>query len=67
LLINCEKSGHWEKECRKKLQDSKRNTRHNSAPSQPAYNPEVVPPRYTETLGQLAQALLKAKQEQEKN
>lgn len=56
----CERSGHWEKECRKKLQDSKRNTMHNSAPSQPAYNPEVVPTRYTETLGQLAQALLKS-------
>ncbi len=62
----CGKLGHWEKECRKKLQDSRRNTMHNSAPSQPAYNPEVVPPVYTETLGQLAQALLKAQQEQEK-
>jgi hypothetical protein len=63
----CEKLGHWEKECRKKLQDSRRNTMHNSAPSQPAYNPEVVPPVSTETLGQLAQALLRAQQEQEKN
>lgn len=63
----CEKAGHWEKECRKKLQDSKRNNMHNSAPSQPAYNPEVVPPSYTETLGQLAQALLKAQKEKEKN
>ncbi len=38
----CGKLGHWEKECRKKLQDSKRNAMHNSAPSQPAHNPEVV-------------------------
>ncbi len=26
---------------------------HNSAPSQPAHNPEVVPPVNTETVGQL--------------
>ncbi len=63
----CEKFGHWEKECRKKLQDSKRNAMHNSAPSQPAHNPEVVPPVTTETLGQLVQALLRAQQDQEKN
>ncbi len=44
----CGKLGHWEKECRKKLQDSKINTMHNSAPSQPAHNPEVVPPVTTE-------------------
>ncbi len=62
----CEKFGHWEKECRKKLQDSKRNAMHNSAPSQPAHNPEVVPPVTTETLGQLVQALLRAQQDQEK-
>ncbi len=49
----CGKLGHWEKECRKKLQDSKRNAMHNSAPSQPAHNPEVVPPVTTETVGQL--------------
>ncbi len=63
----CEKFGHWEKECRKKLQDSKRNAMHNSAPSQPAHNPEVVPPVTTETIGQLVQALLRAQQDQEKN
>ncbi len=63
----CAKLGHWEKECRKKLQDSKRNAMHNSAPSQPAHNPEVVPPVTTETLGQLVQALLRAQQDQEKN
>ncbi len=63
----CKKFGHWEKECRKKLQDSKRNAMHNSAPSQPAHNPEVVPPVTTETLGQLVQALLRAQQDQEKN
>ncbi len=62
----CEKLGHWEKECRKKLQDSKRNAMHNSAPSQPAHNPEVVPPVTTETIGQLVQALLRAQQDQEK-
>ncbi len=62
----CEKFGHWEKECRKKLQDSKRNAMHNSAPSQPAHNPEVVPPVTTETIGQLVQALLRAQQDQEK-
>ncbi len=33
---------------------------HNSAPSQPAHNPEVVPPVTTETIGQLVQALLMA-------
>ncbi len=63
----CGKLGHWEKECRKKLQDSKRNAMHNSAPSQPAHNPEVVPPVTTETVGQLVQALLRAQQDQEKN
>ena len=63
----CGKSGHWEKECRKKLQDNKRNRMHNSAPSQPAYNPDVVQQMSTETLGQLAQALLRAQKEQEKN
>ncbi len=63
----CEKLGHWEKECRKKLQDSKRNAMHNSAPSQPAHNPEVVPPVTTEIIGQLVQALLRAQQDQEKN
>ncbi len=63
----CGKLGHWEKECRKKLQDSKRNAMHNSAPSQPANNPEVVPPVTTETVGQLVQALLRAQQDQEKN
>ncbi len=63
----CAKLGHWEKECRKKLQDSKRNAMHNSAPSQPAHNPEVVPPVTTETIGQLVQALLRAQQDQEKN
>ncbi len=63
----CGKLGHWEKECRKKLQDSKRNAMHNSAPSQPADNPEVVPPVTTETVGQLVQALLRAQQDQEKN
>ncbi len=63
----CEKFGHWEKECRKKLQDSKRNAMHNSAPSQPAHNPEVVPPVTTETIGQLVQALLRAQQDQKKN
>ncbi len=63
----CRKLGHWEKECRKKLQDSKRNAMHNSAPSQPAHNPEGVPPVTTETLGQLVQALLRAQQDQEKN
>ncbi|KAI2665741.1 UvrABC system protein B [Labeo rohita] len=63
----CGKLGHWEKECRKKLQDNKGNAMHNSAPSQPAYNPEVVPPVTSETLGQLAQALLRAQKEQEKN
>ncbi len=47
----CAKLGHREKECRKKLQDRKRNAMHNSAPSQPAHNPEVVPPVTTETLG----------------
>ncbi len=47
----CGKLGHWERECRKKLQDSKRNAMHNSAPSQPAHNPEVVPPVTTETVG----------------
>ncbi len=62
----CAKLGHWEKECRKKLQDRKRNAMHNSAPSQPAHNPEVVPPVTTETLGQLVQALLRAQQDQEK-
>ncbi len=62
----CGKLGHWEKECRK-LQDSKRNAMHNSAPSQPAHNPEVVPPVTTETVGQLVQALLRAQQDQEKN
>ncbi len=31
------------------MQDSKRNAMHNSAPSQPAHNPEVVPPVTTET------------------
>ncbi len=61
----CGKLGHWEKECRK-LQDSKRNAMHNSAPSQPAHNPEVVPPVTTETVGQLVQALLRAQQDQEK-
>ncbi len=55
----CGKLGHWEKECRKKLQDSKRNAMHNSAPSQPADNPEVVPPVTTETVVQLVQALLR--------
>ncbi len=59
----CGKLGHWKKECRKKLQDSM----HNSAPSQPAHNPEVVPPVTTETVGQLVQALLRAQQDQEKN
>ncbi len=63
----CEKLGHWEKECRKKLQDSKRNAMHNSAPSQPAHNPEVVPPVTTETVVQIVQALLRAQQDQEKN
>ncbi len=63
----CEKFGHWEKECRKKLQDSKRNAMHNSAPSQPAHNPEVVPPVTTETVVQIVQALLTAQQDQEKN
>ncbi len=63
----CAKLGHWEKECRKKLQDRKRNAMHNSAPSQPAHNPEVVPPVTTETLGQLVQALLRAQQDQKKN
>ncbi len=63
----CGKLGHWEKECRKKLQDSKRNAMHNSAPFQPADNPEVVPPVTTETVGQLVQALLRAQQDQEKN
>ncbi len=63
----CGKLGHWEKECRKKLQDSKINAMHNSAPSQPAHNPEVVPPVTTETVGQLVQALLRAQQDQEKN
>ncbi len=63
----CAKLGHWEKECRKKLQDRKRNAMHNSAPSQPAHNPEVVPPVTTETIGQLVQALLRAQQDQEKN
>ncbi len=62
----CAKLGHWEKECRKKLQDSKRNAMHNSAPFQPAHNPEVVPPVTTETVGQLVQALLRAQQDQEK-
>ncbi len=62
----CGKLGHWEKECGK-LQDSKRNAMHNSAPSQPAHNPEVVPPVTTETVGQLVQALLRAQQDQEKN
>ncbi len=63
----CEKLGHWEKECRKKLQDSKRNAMHNSAPFQPAHNPEVVPPVTTETVVQIVQALLRAQQDQEKN
>ncbi len=63
----CEKLGHWEKECRKKLQDSKINAMHNSAPSQPAHNPEVVPPVTTETVVQIVQALLRAQQDQEKN
>ncbi len=63
----CGKLGHWEKECRKKLQDSKRNAMHNSAPSQPAHNPEVVPRVTTETVGQLVQAFLRAQQDQEKN
>ncbi|XP_039509162.1 uncharacterized protein LOC120463952 [Pimephales promelas] len=36
----CGKVGHWEKECRKKLQDTKRNAMHNSGPPQPAYNPD---------------------------
>jgi len=63
----CAKLGHWEKECRKKLQDSKRNAMHNSAPSQPAHNPEVVPPVTTETVVQIVQALLRAQQDQEKN
>ncbi len=63
----CEKFGQWEKECRKKLQDSKRNAMHNSAPSQPAHNPEVVPPVTTETVVQIVQALLRAQQDQEKN
>ncbi len=63
----CGKLGHWEKECRKKLQDSKRNAMHNSAPSQPAHNPEVVPPVTTETVVQIVQALLRAQQDQEKN
>ncbi len=49
------------------MQDSKRNAMHNSAPSQPADNPEVVPPVTTETVGQLVQALLRAQQDQEKN
>ncbi len=40
---------------------------HNSAPFQPADNPEVVPPVTTETVGQLVQALLRAQQDQEKN
>ncbi len=62
----CAKLGHWEKECRKKLQDSKRNAMHNSAPSQPAHNPEVVPPVTTETVVQIVQALLRAQQDQEK-
>ncbi len=66
-IVYCGKLGHWEKECRKKLQDSKRNAMHNSAPSQPAHNPEVVPPVTTETVGQLVQALLRAQQDQEKN
>ncbi len=39
---------------------------HNSAPFQPAHNPEVVPPVTTETVGQLVQALLRAQQDQEK-
>ncbi len=63
----CAKLGHWEKECRKKLQDSKRNAMHNSAPFQPAHNPEVVPPVTTETVVQIVQALLRAQQDQEKN
>ncbi len=62
----CAKLGHWEKECRKKLQDRKRNAMHNSAPSQPAHNPEVVPPVTTETVVQIVQALLRAQQDQEK-
>ncbi|MGL4646906.1 MAG: hypothetical protein ACRCVL_07405, partial [Cetobacterium sp.] len=52
----CGKSGHWVKDCRKKQQDSRRNLQHNPSPTQPAYNPEVVHPLYSETLGQLAQA-----------
>ncbi len=39
---------------------------HNSAPSQPAHNPEVVPPVTTETVVQIVQALLRAQQDQEK-
>ncbi len=54
------------KKCRKKLQDSKRNAMHNSAPSQPAHNPEVVPPVTTETIGQLVQALLRANKTRKK-
>ncbi len=40
---------------------------HNSAPFQPAHNPEVVPPVTTETVGLLVQAFLRAQQDQEKN
>lgn len=60
----CGKSGHWVKECRKKQQDIRRNLHHNPSPAQPAYNPEVVPPLSSETLGQIAQAFLRVQKEQ---
>ncbi len=40
---------------------------YNSAPFQPAHNPEVVPPVTTETVGLLVQAFLRAQQDREKN